>query len=338
VFQSTRQGRTDIWAIGERRGFFKRAAQAPIQLTHGPLNFSRPAPGRDGKKLFALGAEPRGELVRYDSKSKQFLPYLSGISAEGVSFSKDGQWVAYTAYPYGTLWRSKVDGGDRLQLTSVPMRAFLPRWSPDGKRIAFMGAASGKPWQVYVVSSDGGGLQQLTTGENHGDPNWSPDGNTLVFDRLPYLEARGPNSANIYLLDLRTHQVSTLAGSEGQFYSPLWSPDARYITAQTGDSQKQVIFDFGNKRWADLVDMPMAYASWSRDGKYLYFETFLGKEPNFFRIRVNDRKLEKLFSLKGIRQTLGTFGPWSGLAPDDSCLLLREIGSQEIYALDVEFP
>jgi eukaryotic-like serine/threonine-protein kinase len=69
--------------------------------------------------------------VRYDPESKQFVPYLSGISAEGVSFSKDGQWVAYTSYPEGTLWPSKVDGSDRLQLTSAPMQAFLPRWSPE---------------------------------------------------------------------------------------------------------------------------------------------------------------------------------------------------------------
>jgi len=277
-------------------------------------------------------------LVRYDSKSKQFLPYLSGISAEGVSFSRDGQWVTYTAYPEGTLWRSKVDGSDRLQLTSAPMQAFVPRWSPDGKRIAFAAATPGAPMQVYVVSSDGGGPQQLTTGENHGDPNWSPDGNTLVFDRVPYLESGDPSSAALYVLDLRTHHVSTLSGSEGRFCCPAWSPDGRYIFAGTGDGQKTAMFDFAAQKWEDLAHMPMGYASWSRDGRFLYLEDFLGNEPSFFRFQVATHKLEKLFSLKDFRQTFGAFGPWSGLAPDDSFLLLREIGSQEIYALDIEFP
>ena len=67
-------------------------------------------------------AQLRGELVRYDSASHQFTPYLSGMSAMGVNFSRDGKWVTYVAYPEGTLWRSKVDGSERLQLTS---RRFL---------------------------------------------------------------------------------------------------------------------------------------------------------------------------------------------------------------------
>jgi len=71
-------------------------------------------------------------LTRYDLKSGRFESYLGGISAEYVSFSKDGQWVAYVAYPEGTLWRSKMDGSERLQLTYAP-QALMPRWSPDGK-------------------------------------------------------------------------------------------------------------------------------------------------------------------------------------------------------------
>ena len=92
----------------------------------------------DGKKLFVVGALARGELTRYDGKSRQFVPFLSGISADSVSFSKDGKWAAYVAYPEGTLWRSKSDGSDRLQLSSPPAYAFMPRWSPDNKQIAFV--------------------------------------------------------------------------------------------------------------------------------------------------------------------------------------------------------
>ena len=54
-------------------------------------------------------------------------------------------------------------------------------------------------------------------------------------------------------------------------------------------------------------------------------------------MRVADHKLEKLFSLKNVRFA-DAGGNWTGLAPDDSPLLLRDVGSQEIYALDWEAP
>ncbi len=114
-------------------------------MTAGPMNTGGTLPSKDGKRLFVLGWQPRGELVRYDAKSQQFVPYLSGISAEGLGFSRDGEWVAYVTLPDGTLWRSKVDGSQRLQLSFPPMQAALARWSPDGKRIAFMARVPGKP-------------------------------------------------------------------------------------------------------------------------------------------------------------------------------------------------
>jgi eukaryotic-like serine/threonine-protein kinase len=67
-----------------------------------------PLPSKDGKKLFVVGRSYRGDLERGDSKSGQFTPFLSGISAEDVVFSKDGQWVAYVSYLEGILWRSKA--------------------------------------------------------------------------------------------------------------------------------------------------------------------------------------------------------------------------------------
>jgi eukaryotic-like serine/threonine-protein kinase len=134
IFQSTRNARTDIWAKHETGGLFQTASP-PVQLTNGPLSFLGPVPSKDGKRQFAIGSQPRGELTRYDGKSRQLVPYLGGIWADGVSFSKDAQWVAYTTVPEGTLWRSRVDGSERLQLTFPPMTVWLPRWSPDGKQI-----------------------------------------------------------------------------------------------------------------------------------------------------------------------------------------------------------
>jgi Tol biopolymer transport system component len=132
-----------------------------------------PLPSRDGKKLFAVGRIRRGELVRWDSKLRQFATFLSGISAQDVSFSRDGKWVAYVSYPEGTLWRSKPDGSEKLQLSYPPLYAMLPRWSPDGKKILFMDLSTGKLGRTYLVSAEGGSPQNLMAEEpdQQIDPN-----------------------------------------------------------------------------------------------------------------------------------------------------------------------
>ncbi len=58
-----------------------------------------------GKKLFALGVQKRGELVRYESRSGGFVPYLGGISAIGLAFSGESDSGAYITYPEGNLWQ-----------------------------------------------------------------------------------------------------------------------------------------------------------------------------------------------------------------------------------------
>lgn len=228
------------------------------------MNFLAPLPSTDGKRLFVVGQQRRGELVRYDANSRQFVPYLSGISADRLDFSRDGEWVAYVAYPEGTLWRSRVDGSERQQLSFPPVQAYLPRWSPDGKRIAFFAAAPAKPRKIYVVSAEGGSAQQLLPGERkEADPSWSPDGNRLVFAGPPPMEGGAPGSTAIYLLDLRTHQVSTLPGSEGLF-SPRWSPDGRYLAATPADSQTLLLFDFTTQKWVELARVGVGYLVWAR--------------------------------------------------------------------------
>src|SRR5271170_2037711 len=238
VFQSKGQ----IWVLPEKTGFFRRSVGTPVRLTESPLNLDSPLPGKDGKKLFVVGHRLLGELVRYDARSAAFLPFLSGISAEFVSFSKDGQWVAYVTYPDGVLWRSKVDGSERQPLTNPGMYAKLPRWAPAGKQIAFYGwplegklqtdnrmGPSGQPYKVYAVSRDGGAPEQLIGDdpEPESDPSWSPDGSKMIFAGRV-----NADSSTIHVLDLATYQISTLPESQG-YFSPRWSPDGRYIAAMS---------------------------------------------------------------------------------------------------------
>jgi Tol biopolymer transport system component/tRNA A-37 threonylcarbamoyl transferase component Bud32 len=339
VFQSRRTGLSTIWAIREKAGLLRKASREPTQLTAGPIPTALPVPSTDGKKLFVLGTQLRGQLLRYDAKSRQFAPYLGGIPATEVDFSRDGQWVAYLAYPEGSLWRSKADGSGRVQLTSPPMRPHLPRWSPDGKRIVFYVQTAGRPYKIYIVSVDGGAPQQLMPGErNEHDSSWSPDGNSLVFGRIPWFETGAAGAVAVHLLDLRTHQVSTLPGSEG-YWSPRWSPDGRYIAAVGPASQSLVLFDFTTNKWAELLKAFVGYPNWSRDGKWVYCNLFSESPGAVIRVRISDRKVERVASMKDLQGTPTGFAAWwSGLAPDDSPLVLRDTSVQEIYALDWEAP
>jgi len=337
VFQAFQNGKWDIWAIHEKEGFLRKVIRMPSRLTAGPLNYTSPLPSAEGKKLFIIGEQPRGELVRYDRQVGQYLPYLSSISAYAVSFSSDGKWVAYVTYPENTLWRSRIDGTERLQLTSAPTVANQPYWSPDGKKIAFMGAAVGRLWQVYVVSAEGGSPRLVSPEDhNHGDPSWSPDGLSLAFGGLPFVEP--DNTGGIFIMDLKADRISKITNSE-LLYSPHWSPDGRYIAAQSSDSLKQLLFDFKTQEWEELTSgSEVTYPNWSHDGKYLYYDTELGNEAGFYRVRISDHKVEQITSFKDVRMASSLLGTWAGLSPDDSPILLRDVSTQEIYALDLQFP
>jgi len=237
--------------------------------------------------------------------------------------------------PDGRLWESKTDASDKVQLTLPPMRTAMPRWSPDGKRIVFMGSLPGKPWKIYIVSADGASLQQLTFGAtNDGDPNWSPDGNLIVFGGVPPYQ---DSTVGLKILNATNGQISTIPSSEN-VYSPRWSPDGRYLAAQSVDSTKLLIYDFEKRKWEDLVQVNADYFSWSHDGKYIYL-TSAGAESVFARVRVPDEHhIESLASLKGVRLFNGTFGTWTGIAPDDFLLVLRDTSTDEIYSLEVQSP
>jgi Tol biopolymer transport system component len=226
-----------------------------------------------------------------------------------------------------------MDGSERLQLTVPPMQATLPRWSPDGKEIAFTARVPGNRWKTYLISAEEGGTpQQLMPEErNELDPSWSPDGKTLVF--------ADHEAKTIRLLDLSTRQVSRLPGSEG-LQAPRWSPDGRYIAALPfGSQNKLLLFDFTTQKWTELVPQSAAWPRWSRDGKYIYFASLLPGDPALFRVRIGDRKIDRIASVKNFRPAPTMFwGPWFGWAPDDSPLVLRDVGTQDIYALEWQTP
>jgi Tol biopolymer transport system component/DNA-binding winged helix-turn-helix (wHTH) protein len=333
-FEAGRGNDQAIWVLPERRSIFRRASASPSRLTSGPLRFSVPVPSANGKRLFVMGEQPRVELSRYDLQARRFEPYLGGLSVGPVDFSSDRKWMAYVSYPDMTLWRSRMDGSDNMQLTFPPVRAYGPHWSPDGSKIAFTDVEFNRPWKACLVSSSGGSpelLGQASTNEVEDDPTWTPDGKSIVFGKLDV-----NSNVAIYRLDLKTREVSSIPDSNG-FFSPRVSPDGRYISAFATPQTTLMLFDTNTNHWSSLVEGTFGFNEWSRDGKYVYMRTTRGGAPEVVRVRIKDRVLEHVVSLKDFPQLSDAFAGWIGLAPDGSPLLMRDRSVQEIYALDLHF-
>jgi len=338
VFDSGVGQANDIFALPDSTSIFRKAPAAPTQLTTGPILYSTVLPDLVGRKLFVQGGQPRGELVHYDAASKQFAPYLGGISASDVAFSRDGKWAAYVAVPGNTLWRSRVDGSERLQLTYPPMTAALPVWSPDGSQVAYISGQAGKPWKIFLVSAQAGSPEELLP-ENIAeiDATWSPDGTQLAFGRHSNTNI---GTVNIQLVDMKTRQTSSLPGSTGLF-SPRWSPDGRYLAAVSVEgSKKLMLYDFRAQKWSEWLTEAnnVSYPSWSGDSRYIYYDNLATDNPKCRRVKVGENHPEELFSVNALRRYLGPWGTWGGTAPDDSRLYVRDVSTQDIYALDVDFP
>jgi Tol biopolymer transport system component len=323
---------TNLWGVREGSSPWRGRPQ-PARLTYSPISLSSPVATADGKRIFALAAARRAELVRYDAGTQSLAPYLSGTQAFMLDFSRDGAWVTYATFNQSGLWRSKLDGSDKRLLVSSPGLVAYPRWSPDGRWIAYCSGV-GRSFRIYLIPSSGGSPRELAPGtDNQAHPSWSPDGGTLAFAGAPWLHDFAPGSTAVHLFHLQTRQIETLPGSQG-LWSPRWSPDGRYIAAMTADSHKLVAFDLRARKWADLANLAVDYTCWSRDGKYLYLTVNTsGQGLTAYRVCMRDRKIEPVLSLPDVRLPQ-MFGYWFGLAPDDAPLFLHDRTAGGLYALD----
>ena len=342
-FTSWDGDRYSLWAVSEAQHWWKKNATVPQQLTFGPMAIGIPAISNDGKQLYAVGVERHGELSVYDGRSGKFVPYLGGISACYVDFSRDGQWIAYVSYPEGTLWRSRIDGSEKRQLTSAPLAVMNPRWSPDGKLIAFTDGSNGdrsqmtfdSPNRVYVVSADGGGPALLLAGTVE-DPTWSPDGNSIAYSvRSSSFPVTG---VEVRILNLQTQKLGTVPGSQGM-WSARWSPDGKYLVALVDwPSKKLMLFTFASNTWEELASgTDFGWPSWSRDSKFVY----AGDGASLVRVSIEDHRKEQIASWQGLRVTAYLRDRlnqgWFGLTPDGRPITTRDTGIQEIYAFDLEY-
>jgi eukaryotic-like serine/threonine-protein kinase len=329
--------RCDLFSMRERP-WIRSHAQAH-RLTFGPTSFWRVGSSQDSRRLFAWGRTYKGELLRYDASARGFVSYLGGESATDVDISRDGQWLAWVAWPEGTLWRSRVDGSERIQLTRPGLHCVLPRWSPDGRRIVFSGRASEEgALSVRIVSAEGGDPQTIASpdsGHTLWDSCWLPDGRTVVFS---YQQNTRPG---LFRVDVETRRVTPFPGAE-HLQFPKCSAQGRILAMQVVPAEPAEVARFQVFRpergeWEALGPVRGGtYATWTRNG-----EAFVGLnvlQLQIERYSLVARRTEILADARRLRLvTVGGY-PWMGLAPDDSPLVTRDHSTGELYALDWEAP
>jgi Tol biopolymer transport system component len=185
---------------------------------------------------------------------------------------------------------------------------------------------------IYMVSSRGGPVERVFPDDDgeEDEANWSPDGRKILFAWCSCKTNKW--DGELRTEDISTHQVTTIPESSGILWSIRWSPDGRYVEARR-DGNSMVVYDFASRKWAKILDGPSDWPSWSNDSRFIYF--FAWPSEAAYRIPVTGGTPEKIVDLHDVKQT-GWAGSWMGLDPTDTPMLLRDVGTDDIYALTLE--
>jgi Tol biopolymer transport system component/serine/threonine protein kinase len=280
-FSSDRGGSMNLWriAIDEASG---RVLGEPERVTT-PAAFAHHVTfARDGSRLAYVSTSLEQELqrVRFDPGSERVIGASEPLARDlrRLDFpqvSPDGKWVVYSVTePQEDLVLSRVDGSGRRALTNDPYRDRRPRFSPDGREIAFYSNRGGH-YEVWAVARDGTGLRQLTRDpqrRNARYPVWSPDGSRLLLSRPGVTGIIVATTGDLDAPPL--DELPPLPGG-GTFVPLDWSPDGSLIAGMrvspAGERAGIVLYDLKRRSYASLVGFG-TWPQWLHDGRRLVFQ------------------------------------------------------------------
>jgi Tol biopolymer transport system component len=293
------------------------------------MDFLRPTISDDGKTIYAIGWQLRGEVVERAPGDEEFHPIngLKSMSVEQVDYSSDGEWAAFVSYPDGHLWQKTLADDSGTQLTFGTMRVANPRISPDGEIIAFEGWEPGDHRKIFTIAMDGGDTNVISNAEVHSwGASWSPDGTKLMFSE------NSESGPAIY--DLLIDAVNAYGGAE-PIYGAKWAPDGSRVLGWSNEDLVVYHLDKGEYEVV-IEDTPPYTRHWSADSKHVYLvDSWIKEEErSVYKLRVHDKMIQKILQVGGERIAWGTDALWVGVTPEGVVMFLRDHSIHNIYALE----
>jgi TolB protein len=232
-------------------------------------------------------------IADYDGANQRRITVSRQLNLN-PSWAPDARALAYTTYrPNPDIVVSFIYQGLLQNPTKGVGTNYLPVYSPDGKRIAFMSARDGNP-EIYVINVDGSNLRRLT---NHpagdGTPTWSPNGNQIAFvsDRA--------GTPQIYLMGADGSGVRRLTTNESWADRPTWSPapfNEIAYSARTGPAFDIKVHDIatGQTKQITFGEGSNEGPAYSPNGRHLAFTSTRSGGTQVFLIGRDGRGLKQI--------------------------------------------
>ena len=261
-------------------------------------------------------------LMNADGTGQMRLTSNAGFYAWSSDWSPDGQQIVFTRgepdNPESSLYVMNRDGSGLRQLTDMPGAEWVPSWSPDSKRIAFV-SKTDQVQQIFSINADGSDLRRLTdtVAPTYG-PDWSPDGARIVYN------SNASGSDQLYTMNADGTDQTQITAKGTDNWGAAWSPDGNWIayhSSRDGNGDIYLIRPDGSGEQRLTNDVAREFTpTWSPDGLQI---TFVAEQEGQFDVYIMNADGSSVRNLTHNHALEFVFPKW---APDSNQIMVTANG------------